>query len=91
MPSLWVNYVNAGPLERYDPGVHMYECGPSRPTWLTRIIVGPGLLVQHVYLAAMCADWDPKVDVLGLWVKYVNAGSTREVGPGCPCVRVRGQ
>ena len=41
MPRLLVIYVNAGPLERCGPGVHMYERGPSRLTWLTRVIVGP--------------------------------------------------
>jgi hypothetical protein len=79
--GLWVNYVNADPLERCDPNIHVYKYGPIRLMWLTRVTVGPSWLVQHVYLAAPCADWDPKVRVLRFWVKYVNAGSTREVGP----------
>jgi hypothetical protein len=45
--------------------------------------------VQYVYPTATCANRDPKVHVSGLWVKYVNAGSTGQVGPGCPRVRVR--
>jgi hypothetical protein len=53
-----VNYVNVGPLERCDPGVHVYKCGPNKMTWLTHVSVGPGLLVQYVYLAATYADWD---------------------------------
>ena len=77
MVGLWVNYVNEGPLERCDPGIHVYKCGHSRLMWLTCVTVCPGLLVQHVYLAATCADWDPKVHELGLWVKYINMGSTR--------------
>ena len=41
VPRLLVNYVNTGPLERCDLGVHVYECEPSRLTWLTRVAVGP--------------------------------------------------
>ena len=76
MPCLLVIYVNAGPLERCGPGIHMYERGPSRLTWLTRVIVGPVWLVQYVYLVATYADWDLKVDVLQLCLQYVNEGST---------------
>ena len=58
VPGLWVNFVNAGPLERCDPDVHVYECGLSRLTWLRRVTVGLSWLVQHVYLAATCVVLD---------------------------------
>jgi hypothetical protein len=37
----------------------------------------------------MCTDWDPKVHGSGFWVKYVNVGSTGEVGSGHLRVQVR--
>ena len=54
--------------------VHVYEYGPNRMTWITYVIIGPSLLVQYIYLAA---TFGPQDHVLGLWVKYINAGSTK--------------
>lgn len=75
VPRLLVNYVNTGPLERCDLGVHVYECEPSRLTWLTHVAVGPVWLIQYVYLAATCADWDPRSTCQGCGSNLSTRGS----------------
>ena len=40
------------PLDRWEPSIHVYHCGPIRKMWLTHVTVGPvgWVLEVHVYV-----------------------------------------